>query len=255
MRKLIWSGNRKWGSLLVAGVALFAALALVATILTPTIVANGGENRTMVFDRDSVVYGRTYSEWSSAWEQWADSIPTANHPLFDNGDCGVGQSGPVWFLGGKFIAIGGTGSFDNVVRNCKVPYGKALYVAVFNTEDSVLEETGLPSHLTQIGELRAATAAGMEGATSLSMEVDGMSIPRIRDKFRVQSSAFVFTLPDDDFFTAVGEGPFAPGSYYPAVDDGYYVMLQPLPMGHHTVHFHGASGTFVLDITYHIYVH
>jgi len=95
----------------------------------------------------------------------------------------------------------------------------------------------------------------MDGATSLSMEVDGMSIPRIRDKFRVQSPAFVFTLPDDDFFTAVGEGPFAPGSYYPAVDDGYYVMLQPLPMGHHTVHFHGASGTFVLDITYHIYVH
>jgi len=119
----------------------------------------------------------------------------------------------------------------------------------------VLEETALPTHLTQIGELRAATAAGMDAATSLSMQVDGVSVPNIQARFRVQSPAFVFTLPADNFFTAVGEGPFAEGSYFPAADDGYYVMLAPLPLGHHTIHFHGASGTFALDITYHIYVY
>jgi hypothetical protein len=224
----------------------------------PNVSAQGGQdqgNGSTIINRDAVAYGRTYSEWNAAWEQWADSIPTANHPLFDNGNCSVGQSGPVWFLGGKFIAIGGSGSYTGVVRNCNVPFGKALYVAIFNTEDSVLEETALPTHLTQIGELRAATAAGMDAATSLSMQVDGVSIPNIKERFRVQSSAFVFTLPADNFFTAVGEGPFVAGSYFPAVDDGYYVMLAPLPLGHHTIHFHGASGTFGLDITYHIYVH
>ncbi len=34
-----------------------------------------------------------------------------------------------------------------------------------------------------------------------------------------------------------------------------YVMVAPLSLGHHSIHFHGASGAFVLDITYHIYVY
>jgi hypothetical protein len=204
-----------------------------------------------VFDRDSVVYGRTYSEWNAAWEQWADSIPTAHHPLFDNGDVSVGQSGPVWFLGGKFCRINdfacGT---SNVVRNANVPAGKALYVAVFNSEDSTLEDAGRQ----QINDLRAYNADWMDAAI-VSMEVDGEPIPNLKNRFRVQSPAFVFTIPDDNFFTAVGEGPFTAGSYFPGVDDGVYVMLAPPPLGHHTLHFHGSSHGFILDITYHLYVH
>jgi hypothetical protein len=253
MKRYDVNRKRTWAGMLAFTVVLLGGLTLIAAYLAPNMQANV-PGHLMVYDRDDVIYGKTYGDWNVAWEQWADSIPTANHPLFDSGDCSVGQSGPVWFLGGKFIAIGGSGTYDNVIRNCKVPAGKALYVAIFNAEDSVLEETTI-NHLTQIGELRAATAAGMDAATTLSMQVDGENIPNIKEKFRVQSPAFGFTLPDDNFFTAVGEGPFQAGTYFPAVDDGYYVMLAPLPIGHHAIHFHGASGTFVLDITYHIYVY
>jgi hypothetical protein len=239
--------------------AIFWGLAVLglAVQYIPNVFANDDDReRVKIFDRDSVVYGRTYSDWNAAWQQWADSIPTANHPLFDNGDCSVGQSGPVWFLGRKFVAVGGAGSYDNVVRYCNVPAGKALYVAIYNAEDSVLEETtpGL-SHLPQIGELRAVAAAEMDGVTSLGMQVDGENIRDIKERFRMQSPAFGFTVPADNFFTAIGEGPFKAGTYFPGVDDGYYVMVAPLPIGHHTIHFHGAAGLDLLDVTYHINIY
>jgi len=243
------------GFAVVATVSCLAVLALAVRCM-PNVFANDNDReRDKIFDRDSVVYGRTYSDWNAAWQQWADSIPTANHPLFDNGDCSVGQTGPVWFLGRKFVVLGGTADFDHIVRDCNVPAGKALYVAIYNAEDSVLEQT-TPGSSTQIqiGDLRAITAIEMDGVTNLSMQVDGENIPDIKERFRMQSPAFVFTLPADNFFNALGEGPFEAGAYFPGVDDGYYVMVAPLSIGHHTIHFHGAAGIYVQDVTYHINV-
>jgi hypothetical protein len=247
-------------------VAMISGLTVLAMAVQylPNVFAHDHDDdreRVKIFDRDSVVYGRTYSDWNAAWWQWADSIPTAKHPLFDNGDCSVGQSGPVWFLGGKYVVAGGTANFDNIVRYCSVPAGRALYVAIYNAEDSLLEEstpgsqTPGPSPLTQIGELRSVTEYLMDGVTNLSMQVDGENIRDVKERFRMQSPAFGFTFPADNFFTAVGEGPFEAGTYFPAVDDGYYVMVAPLPNGHHTIHFHGLGGPYVIDMTYHIYVY
>jgi hypothetical protein len=52
----------------------------------------------------------------------------------------------------------------------------------------------------------------------------------------------------------IGEGPFQAGTYFPAVD-GYYVMVAPLSIGDHTIHFHGTAGPYVRDVTYNITVH
>jgi hypothetical protein len=238
----------------VVAVSVLAFLALAMQCI-PSVFAHDGEKESdKILDRDSVIFGKTYSQWNAAWQQWADSIPTANHPLFDNGDCSVGQSGPVWFLGRKFVANGGPDDYDHVVRDCNMPAGKALYVAVYNAEDSALEETALGHNQVQIGELRAVTASEMDGVTDLAMQVDGEDVRNIKERFRMQSPVFEFTLPADNFFTAIGEGPFAAGTYSPAVDDGYYVMVAPLSRGHHTIHFHGAAGVDVLDVMYHIYV-
>ncbi|HVO78830.1 MAG TPA: hypothetical protein VMT39_02320 [Candidatus Bathyarchaeia archaeon] len=235
---------------------LIAALALgLAALSVPSVMAADDDREgPKVFDGDSVVYGRTYSEWSAAWEQWADSIPAASHPLMDNGDCSVGQSGPVWFLGGKFCALNNPNcSTIGVVRSCSVPAGKALYVAVMNAEDSVLEEQNPKK---QIGELRTFLGSVMDGVRNLSFKLDGAAIPHLKERFRVQSPAFVFTIPDDNFFTAIGEGPFTGGAYFPGVDDGVYVMLSPLPAGPHVIHFHGfmPAFNFTLDITYNLTV-
>ena len=232
---------------------IFVAIVLsLAVLAVPSAMAQSAGPK--VIAPNSVTFGRTYSEWSAAWQQWALSIPVANHPLFDNGDCSVGQSGPVWFLGGKFCANNtpncGT---NNVVRSCSVPTGKALYIPVLNAEWSVLE---LNDPKVQIADLRSFAASNMDAAANLSFEIDGAAIPHLQDRFRVQSTAFVFTIPDDNLFTAVGEGFFTGGSYFPGVDDGVYVMLSPLPAGPHQIHFHGSFPlyNFTLDVTYHLMV-
>jgi hypothetical protein len=224
---------------------LVVAIVLVLAVLAvPSVMAQ------RVIAPSSVVYGRTYSEWSAAWEQWALSIPVANHPLFDNGLCSVGQSGPVWFLGGKFCALNNPNcGTSNVVRSCSVPVGKALYIPVLNAEWSVLE---MNDPKFQIADLRSLAASNIDGATNLSFEIDGAAVPQLKDRFRVQSPAFVFTLPDDNLFNAVGEGPYPGGAYFPGLDDGVYVMLSPLPAGPHQIHLHGflPAFNFTLDITY-----
>jgi hypothetical protein len=232
---------------------LAVAIVLVLAVLAvPSVMAQ------KVIPRDSVAFGRSYSEWSAEWEQWADSIPVANHPLFDNGDCSVGQSGPVWFLGGKFCANGASCSFTGVVRSCNVPAGKALYFPVFNGEDSALEESVVehPGDETfqQIATMRSFEDVSMS-SSSVSCSVDGAPIPHLKERFRVQSTAFGFTFPTDNLFKAIYGNPnFVAGTYFPAVDDGWYVMLAPMNAGPHVVHFQGVNGGFALDITYNLNV-
>jgi hypothetical protein len=232
---------------------IFVAMVLgLAMLAVPSVMAQSAGPQ--VIAPNAVTFGRTYSEWSAAWQQWALSVPVVHHPLFDNGDCSVGQSGPVWFLGGKFCAINTPGcGTNNVVRTCSVPRGKALYIPILNAEWSVLE---MNDPKFQIADLRSNAALNMDGAANLSFRVDGVKTPNLKKDFRVQSTAFVFTLPDDNLFNAVGEGPYTGGSYFPGVDDGVYVMLAPLPPGPHTIHFHGSFPVwqFTLDITYYLTV-
>jgi hypothetical protein len=208
-----------------------------------------------VIDRDAIAYGRTYSEWSAAWVQWAYSIPVKQHPLFGNADCGVGQSGPVWFLGGKFCANGEVCSYDNVVRTCAVPADKALYFPVFDSEDSALEERlienpGNPKY-QQITALRSVAESNVANA-ALSCTVDGIAVPKLQEKFRVQSPVFGFTLPADNLLTSFYGTSFPEGFHSPAVDDGWYVMLAPLSPGRHVIQFRGTAHGNTIGVKYNL---
>jgi hypothetical protein len=229
-------------------------IVVVAIVLSLAVLAIPSAMAQFVITPNSLAYGRTYSEWSAAWQQWALSIPASNHPLFDTGDCSVGQSGPVWFLGGKFCNINSPNcGTSNVVRSCSVPAGRALYIPVLNAEWSVLE---MNDPKFQIADLRSLAASNIDGTTNLSFELDGAKIPHLKKDFRVQSPAFVFTIPDDNLFNAVGEGQYPGGAYFPGLDDGVYVMLSPLRAGPHQIHFHGfmPAFNFTLDITYNLTV-
>jgi len=227
-------------------VSLLAALALPA-------VAQFGPP---VDKPNSIEFGRTYGEWSAAWWQWAFSIPVASHPLFDNGDCSVGQSGAVWFLGGKFCQVGQPCNSDAITRYCKVPIGKALYFPLNNVEDSAPEEpnwgcgNSLPPLVGgTIAEMRQCAAPYVDGVTNLEADLDGIQVRNLKS-YRVQSVEFDVTWPDDNVLTAIGEGPFSAGTYSPVIDDGYYLLVDPLPPGTHTLHFQAGSQ----NITYHLTV-
>ena len=89
----------------------------------------------------------------------------------------------------------------------------------------------------------------------MSAEIDGAPVRDLAERFHVQSTAFGFTLPADNLLKATTGNPYAAGAYFPSVDDGFYLMVAPLPPGHHTIHFHGiGTGGFTLDVIYHLAV-
>src|ERR1700730_14138824 len=198
----------------------------------------------------------SFQKLSAEGQQWALSIPTSVNPQLETQDtkpekCMVGQRGSIWFLAGVFG--GGTAT-----RTCSVPEGKALFFPVINSINfNTPNVCGQGPGNLSVSEMRDASAAFINGATNLSVAVDGIAIKNLR---RVQSDVFDVALPADNVFDKpcihdrLGDVPG--GIYSTAVDDGLYVLLDPLDIGHHTLHFHAEnpSQVFMEDVTYNIKV-
>ena len=138
----------------------------------------------------------------------------------------LGQHGPVWFLVGTFGA-------STATRNCSIPEGEALFFPVINgVSIDTPNVCGQGSENIPLDELRAQSASLINSATNLLVEVDGNSVQNLQKRFRTRSIVFDVTLPEDNVFDSLcigaGLGNVPAGTYSPAVDDGFYVMLQPL---------------------------
>lgn len=189
---------------------------------------------------------------STEWWQWILSIPTPVNPLRDDtGDqCMVGQRGSTWFLAGN---AGGT-----TERTCAVPAGKALFFPVINVVNvDTPNVCGQGPDRIPIGELRAPTVLFINAASNLTVTVDGVAVSQRRIQ-RIQSKVFDVALPEENLFDdpciASDLGDVPGGIYAPAVEAGFYVRLNPLPVGTHTIHIHAEHPNFgsPLDVTYHL---
>jgi hypothetical protein len=187
----------------------------------------------------------SFRKLSAEWWQWALSLPTSVNPQLDTTggrNAVVGQRGSTWFLAGVFG--GGTAT-----RTCSVPQGTALFFPVINSVQINSPNVGQGPEDKSAKELRSAAALFINEASNLSVTVDGIEVKRLR---RVKSEVFVVVLPEENIFEA------PPGIYSPAVDDGVYVMLDPLRVGNHTLHFHAENlsvkPVFIQDVTYNLTV-
>lgn len=219
----------------------FAVLAVAVFLLTPVNLAYA--------ESESSADSESFAELSAEWWQWALSIPTPVNPLLDTGtNCMVGQHGEVWFLSGAFT--GGT-----VMRKCSVPENVPLFFPLINSV--TFNTPGVcgqgPNQILSVKDLRALSAPLIDGATDLSVEVDGETV---KYSNRVRSKVFYVALPEDSIFDKpcmdAGLGAVPAGIYSPSVDDGFYAKIDRLKPGTHTLHFHSESNTlgFIEDITY-----
>ena len=223
---------------------------LMAGLLMPVgeVVA---ESR-LLFPGDREVFDKPINEWTAEWWQYILSIPQNPNPLLDTtgGYCTLVQHGPVWFLEGAIRGAGG------VIRVCSIPEGKALFFPLLNLVDINITNQS-------VKELRAEIDGCMDAA-NVSLAVDGHAIPsRELSRSRVRSIPFAAVIPPNGVPT---DPPVPPDIYSPAVDDGYYVMLKPLSVGAHTLHFTGSTpgcnygptnfhvDPFSVDVTYHLTV-
>lgn len=187
---------------------------------------SGGQESEIIESTDSKPYGLSYGEWSVKWWQWVLSIPEDKNPIKDKSGtyCGVNQNNPhVWFL----VGSGG----GEVIRNCTVPAGKAIFFPIMTAEWSYAES---PTAKTE-DELRIAAREDQNTVTSLRLSIDGVSIQNLTN-YRTDSPLFNFTTPDDGLFDLNSVSTHA-------VSDGYFIMLKPLSTGAHQITYSGVLGS------------
>jgi hypothetical protein len=159
----------------------------------------------------------------------------------------VGQSGSVWFLGGNFITGG------RVTRTVTIPSGKGLFFPVLEITWVNIEELGDdPWSPEQRAYARTIIEPFIEDATQLSVEIDGVSVPDLKSYLTstADDADYMVPMPDGNLF---GLPAF---TYGPAISVGYYLMLEPLPAGEHTIYISSTvkSDGFVVDNTYYLTV-
>lgn len=191
-----------------------------------------------------------FKKLSAEWWQWALSIPTLENPQLDSTGkkCMIGQQGSVWFLAGVF---GG----GEATRTCSVPEGKELFFPIANSVNfNTPNVCGQGSENISVEDLRDFSADFIDGITEVSVELDGKSTGSVR---RVLSKVFEVALPGDNVFDPLCNPDFdvPAGIFSPAVDDGYYVKLEHLEIGAHTLHLRAETATGVAqDVTYNLTV-
>lgn len=173
--------------------------------------------------------GRTYAEWSAKWWEWFLEYPVDNarhpHPYLDpNFDVGAFQDfDDVWFL---------TTSAADVTLT--VPGDKALFFPLMNAEVSSLEAP--PFYGANAVQQRIGAKFMADHIVNLAVTIDGTTIGPI-GAYRALSPQFRFNAPTPWIY-----GPT--GGRGTSVGDGYYVLLEPLSKGEHTIH---VTGVFHFD--------
>lgn len=185
----------------------------------------------VVLSQGATVAGKTIGEWTAEWWQWAVSFSAPNDPFTDTtgANAGLGQSGPVFFLGGNPT---GTSS-----RTFSVAAGKSLLLPLVNVEWSQ-HELGFDKTPQ---EIRQAASDFADQIDSLHATIDGQAVP---DLFSHRESS-----PDFHFTAVAGNVVGVPaGESGIAVGNGYYLMISGLKPGVHTINFGGSISSIGLSI-------
>jgi hypothetical protein len=225
------------GALVIACLALFAAM--------PMASAQEKSGSVRVVPINGTVGGRTYGQWSAEWWHRALAVTSLDDCALMNQPEPNQANGPVFFLAGT--------PSGPAKRQCNVPSGKFLMFPVFNVEWSKAEAlaqqppTGgclLPGVVpsgTEDAALRACAKAQADHAlrpdATLEADVDGIPLPNLTT-FRAASPfpPFSFTtVAGNPFGICPAAGPCPLTSQ--AVADGYWIILQPLSLGQHIIHF------------------
>jgi hypothetical protein len=202
-----------------------------------------------------------YADLSVQWWQWAYSQPVSANALFDTTGADAGNGQPtkrnIYFLAGLLVIteVGADGQLiAQADRTITIPTGTRLFFPLLNTEQDNL---GSPITYT-VDQLRQFAKDAEDNPTELHASIDGVPVQDLT-AYRVQSPVFSYSMPSfapPDQNVAQFFGIDFAGTVSPAVGDGYYLLLTPLPRGEHVINFGGTnrSGSFALDITYHITV-
>jgi hypothetical protein len=173
---------------------------------------------TPVLDPQQKVDGVSQAEYAERWWQWATRLPDGVRAYQDpsGAQCGMNQSGPVWFLAG-------TEGTMRVSRQCDVPSGHFIFFPVI----TMIVHAG-PGRPIDCKTAQAHVRDNNDHLAEASVMLDGRVIQQV-DLHRIRS-ARCFDAYTNAQYLEHHE------AYVPAAIDGYWNMLGPLSEGtHHLV--------------------
>ncbi len=195
-----------------------------------------------------LLFGKTNQQWSTEWWRTMMSYDCTNNPLNQQSlSMTINQASPVVFLSGMPSGIS--------VRTIEVPRDKALFVPIIN----VLKE--FPSTNTDQNPrpgqtveqyLKAEAATYINLATNMKVVLD-RDLIKITSKERVATGLFNFKA-NKDLAGCVGQA--VTGQVQVGVSDGYWIVIDHLSPGRHTLHTHAEilATSIVPDVYYNIVV-
>ncbi len=182
-----------------------------------------------VIDADDFVLDHSQVEWSEGWQQWIAAFPRDRSPIADatGALCDAQQQGDVWFL----ATSDGTGA---VTRACTVPAGKTLFVPIAGTTQRSGNREPDCASMARIAADYLSQHVGQ-----LSLAIDGVPVAGL-ERHRLATG--------DCFAPGLRQVPRSAART--SVADGWYVMLQPLPAGAHTLAIGARFDSTALSVTY-----
>lgn len=190
-----------------------------------------------------------YGKLGAAWWKWVFSFPFEDVPYFNTGgpvDISAHQSGNVWFLAGANNGL-------TEARRAEVPRGKKLFFPMANfVNDYPCPDPNFKPNPGESVEafLQRTGNEAMDafGPSTVFAELNGVPFANLLS-YRSTSSLFKFKA-DPDF---IAVDPCVTGEKQVGVSVGYYLGIEPLPPGVHTLHFGapdwGQDVTYLLTVT------
>jgi hypothetical protein len=189
----------------------------------------------------STVAGKTIGEWSAEYWKWVGAQSFPNDALTDSTGAGATQSQdqPVFF-------VAQSNDSNPRQRHFVIPSGKFVLISPFAVPISALL-TGT----NDIPTLRQdAQNAVNFGVTGLHVTLDGTPVS-LADILSHRETSPVFTL---NLINDPIPAQLPPGQQGSTVSDGYFLMLEPLSPGSHTIEFGGlgsipGQGSLTVEVT------
>ena len=233
----------------------------LSSIIAITIVAGVINGPVQAGDRPSAQSGGSshahpgivapskYGELGAQWWKWAFSFPFEDVPFFNTGgpvDISAHQSGNVWFLAGANSGL-------TEPRRGEVPKGKRLFfpMANFINDYPCPDPNFKPNPGESIEAFLQRTgneAMDAFGPSTVFASLDGVPFANLLS-YRSTSKLFKFKADPD----LIAIDPCITGDKQVGVSIGYYLGLEPLSPGVHTLHFGapdwGQDITYILTVT------
>jgi hypothetical protein len=239
------------GSLLIAGCGTGAApsgpggnAAGAAATARQDQNDQGQQPSFFIYPGQARVDGKTTLGWIPEFWRYIFSLPASENPELVAADCGVGQTGPVFFVPGEQL--------DVYSRSCSVPAHTPVLWPIWSTFNDYPcpDPTFQPAPGQSLLDFLAQGAVAIDDAVkNLAATIDGKSI----DLSGVRYTTGLVTFTGDPSLTATLDS-CVTGSSQVGVADGWFVLLRLAP-GDHTLVVtaiapsgHSTSQTFNLHV-------